>query len=591
MTESSNVASRLAELERSVALLAARLDAIDERSAKPVVSAAAPLPPSTAAPTVPPEEIHLPSLERLQGVPALAGRTFVVMGGAFLVRSLAESGTLSAGLGVTLGVVYALVWLVLADRAAARGQSLGGTFHALASALVVYPLLVEAPTRLGLLAPWPAALLLAFASAAGLAVAWRRDFRTVAWIQQIAALATATLLLFRTRSPLPFGGVLLALAVASLILAYRRGWRGQRWLVAIGVDVVVLLIGALKLGGRETTAWLDLRSVLLLQIGLVTIYLGAFVLRLLVQSRDVTPFAIVQTAAALLIGFEGALLVGEPSTRTTLAIAALATGAVLHGLLARRSEQRFGHGLAVGYFSTVATFLAAEGVRVLLPSNVAASIWLAAAVTLGAVALGGDRPILQVHAALLALAGGLVSGLVAASAAALARSAAGPWPELGTAPLVVLALSSTTAALLYRRVPRGGAAKLAARAARAARIVALSVTLLGLGGLAVRLAGGALANAPGPLANAGILAALRSAVLAAAAIALTATAVALRRSELVRLAWCVLALGGIKLALEDLRVAGAAHLVFSLALYGAALIVVPALARRLRREATPAAAP
>ncbi len=586
MTDPSNVVTRLAELEQTVTALAARLDAIEGRAAGAVMPAGKPL--AAAAAPAPVEQVHLPSLERLQGVPALAGRTFVVMGGAFLVRSLAESGTLSAGLGVALGVAYALVWLVLADRAAARGQALGGTFHALASALIVYPLLLEAPTRLGLLAPAPAAVLLAVASAAGLAVAWRRDFRTVAWIQQIAALATATLLLFRTRSPVPFGAVLLGLAVASLVLAYRRGWRGQRWLVAIGVDVVVLMIGVLKLTGRETTAWIDLRSVLVLQIGLVAIYLGAFVLRLLVQSRDVTPFAIVQTAAALVIGFEGALLVGAPATRTALAIAALLTGAVLHGLLARRSEQRFGHGLAVGYFSTVATFFAAEGVRVLLPAGIAASIWLAAAVTLGVLALGGERPILQVHAALLALAGAIVSGLLAASVAALARSAAGPWPELGAAPLAVLALAAATAALLYRRIPQGGAAEVAARASR---VAALSVALLGVGGLVVRLAGSALANAPGPGASAGILAALRSAVLAAAAIALTGTAVALRRHELVRLAWFVLALGGIKLALEDLRVAGAAHLVFSLALYGAALIVVPALARRLRRDAAPAAAP
>ncbi len=47
--------------------------------------------------------------------------------------------------------------------------------------------------------------------------------------------------------------------------------------------------------------------------------------------------------------------------------------------------------------------------------------------------------------------------------------------------------------------------------------------------------------------------------------------------------------GGIKLLVEDLRSAGAGHLVFSLALYGGALIAVPALLRRTRGAASGAA--
>jgi hypothetical protein len=109
----------------------------------------------------------------------------------------------------------------------------------------------------------------------------------------------------------------------------------------------------------------------------------------------------------------------------------------------------------------------------------------------------------------------------------------------------------------------------------------LAVALLGIGGLVIRVGAGA---------DPGALAALRSAVLAGAAIGLAGAALTLRRRELVGFAWGVLAAGGAKLAIEDLRVAGAAHLVFSLALYGGALIAVPALARRLRRDAARTAA-
>ncbi len=48
----------------------------------------------------------------------LVGRTFVVLGGAYLLRALTESGTLPVTVGVTLGFAYAAIWLVAADRTA-----------------------------------------------------------------------------------------------------------------------------------------------------------------------------------------------------------------------------------------------------------------------------------------------------------------------------------------------------------------------------------------------------------------------------------------------------------------------------------------
>jgi len=67
-----------------------------------------------------------------------------------------------------------------------------------------------------------------------------------------------------------------------------------------------------------------------------------------------------------------------------------------------------------------------------------------------------------------------------------------------------------------------------------------------------------------------------------AAVALAFAARAARRAELVRLAAAVLIAGGVKLLLEDLRRGNATDLLFSLALYGAALIAVPALVHPLR---------
>lgn len=571
---------RVRELEQTVARLSARLDALEGFPAPAATrheTAPAAAPAGVAA-----ADSLLPAEDRLAGLPALVGRTCLVLGGAFLVRALTEGGTLSNALGVGLGVLYALAWLFLADRAAAGGDHLSGAFHALASALIVYPLLFEAAARFSLLAPWPAAALLAGATALGLFVAWRRAFRTVAWITVLAALGDGVLLLFRTRAVAAFVCFLLTLAVGSLVLAYGRGWRGQRWVVAIALDAVVALLGALMLLERRPD-WISAGPVLLAQLGLVAIYLGAFVLRLLVQEREVTPFAITQTLVALLVGFEGALTIGQGALRTGIAVSALALGAVLHAVLARRTEREVGQEQAFAYFSTLATFLAAESTRVLLPGAIYPALWVAAAVMLAVLALGAARPVLQMHAALLAAAGALGSGLALASVAALAFKAASPWPSLSPTALAVLLLALATAALLVRAGKREEPSPLATFS----RITALVVASLGLLGALARGAGALLAAAPGDAASAGRLAVVRSAILALAALALAAWRSGGGKPELARLAWLVLAVGGLKLLAEDLRVGSAVHLVMSLACYGVALIVVPALLRRARSAARP----
>ena len=566
--QSGDLEERVQRLERTVAAFSARLESLEHGAVR------APAPRAEAAAAEAP--VLGGVAQHLQGVPALAGRSCLVLGGAFLVRSLTEAGTLSSGLGVALGVVYALAWLVLADRAAARGQHLSGAFHALSSALIVYPLFVEATIRFGLLTAVPAAVLLAAATALGLFVAWRRAFRTVAWITVVAAVVDGTILLFRTRAVLVFVVYLLTLGIASLVLAYGRGWRGQRWLVAIALDLVVLLLGALRLVGEAPPDWLSAWAVLVAQLGLASVYLGAFVLRLLVQAREVTPFAITQTILVLALGFEGALLVGGGPTRSGIAVAALLLGAVLHAVLARRSEQRFGHGVAVGYFSTLATFLAAESVRVLLPPTIYPALWVLAAVLLAGLALSGKRPILQVHAALLASGGAIASGLLLASFAALAFRAQTEWSGLSPVGLVVLALGLSTAVVIYRGASGEGTVAIATRT------LVLGVALVGVAGLVVSLAAASFALAPGPAADAARLAVVRSAVLAVAAVLVAGWRSAGAPSEIAGLAWAILVLGGVKLLLEDLRVGRAGTLVLSLALYGTALILVPALVRRGR---------
>jgi hypothetical protein len=73
---------------------------------------------------------------------------------------------------------------------------------------------------------------------------------------------------------------------------------------------------------------------------------------------------------------------------------------------------------------------------------------------------------------------------------------------------------------------------------------------------------------------------VRTAVLAAVALLLAGASHAKRGQELGWLLYPVLALGGVKLFAEDLRFSRPATLFLALALYGAALVAAPRLARR-----------
>ena len=81
--------------------------------------------------------------------------------------------------------------------------------------------------------------------------------------------------------------------------------------------------------------------------------------------------------------------------------------------------------------------------------------------------------------------------------------------------------------------------------------------------------------------EAGVLATVRTAVLACAAILLAVATRFERLAELGRLLYPVLALGGLKLVIEDFRYSHAGTLFVALALFGIALVAAPRLARRI----------
>src|SRR5207344_3452383 len=169
------------------------------------------------------------------------GRSCLVLGGAFLIRAMTDSGTLPRSIGAALGLAYALLWIAMADRAAKRGRESSGAFLGVTAVIIAYPLVVETSTRMAIFSPAGAALILAVLTAACVAVGYRRGLGVLAWAALAAAAASAFVLCVVTRAVEPFAAAFLAVGLGTAWLAYApRPWTGLRWPAAIAADLLVL---------------------------------------------------------------------------------------------------------------------------------------------------------------------------------------------------------------------------------------------------------------------------------------------------------------------------------------------------------------
>ena len=222
--------------------------------------------------------------------------------------------------GIALGLVYALGWLAMSDRAGAANRRTSAGFHGLVATIVAFPLIWESVTRFQLLTPNAAAFILAFVTALTLAVALRQRSQVLAWIAVLAALVTSLALVAATGVVLPFTTVTIALGVATLWIGYSADWVLLRWPAALVADLMVLALAARVSSGT----WADPPArVIALQLLLLTAHLASVATRTLVRGRDVNVFEVVQTAAALAVGFGGAVFVAQATGLGTAALAAM----------------------------------------------------------------------------------------------------------------------------------------------------------------------------------------------------------------------------------------------------------------------------
>jgi hypothetical protein len=575
----ARIESRLTELERAVRELDLRVGSAERRA-----PAGGELSPDVSAElSQAPGALALESPD-ITGPLGLAGRTVIIFAGAYLLRALVDSGSLPSAVGVAAGLAYGIAWLVWADRAAPRHEP-AGLLYGGAAVAIAYPLIWEATTRFHLLGPAASVAALVLVTSVALGVAWRRRLHLLAWAATVVSLGSAAALLVQTGAVAPYAVYLNALGIGALWLGYDRDWFGLRWPTALAADLAVLGVTSRVLSGQD----LDRpATALLVQFLLLASYVTMVAARTLVRGRNVIPFEIAQTPAALAVGLGGAVAVARHtgSGGIALGIAALAIGAGCYAVAFAFVDRRQGRGRNFYFYTSLALVLTLTGAAVLLPGEPLVITWSAIAVVSAWCAWRFSRAALTLHSAVYLLAGAVVSGLLVAADLAFVGSAHVAWPPMTIGAWVVLVAAATCVA-----IPRAAGGGDGMALWRVPRVSVALLLVAGLGAVMILFLAPLVSGTPGAGCDAGTLATLRTGIVALAAILL---ALCGRHERFVELRWLlypVLIVGGLKLLVEDLPHSRAATLFIALAVYGGALILAPRLARSAAARRGAEAAP
>jgi hypothetical protein len=511
---------------------------------------------------------------------SFAGRTLIVIGGAFLLRAVTEAGVIPPTVGPIVALVYAAWWMVHADRSAQAGRRSSAAFHGFTAIAISYPLIYEATARLQILSPLVGAAALVLMLVLGIVVAVRNDLPWLASFSTLAAVTTAMILMISTAEVQLFAIALLLVAVAVEALAFTDRWHRLRWLVAIPLDLMVLHLGNAAVAPESLPDGhppLQPEAVVAIAVALPLIYLAGIGARTLQSKRQITPFEIVQAGLALAIGLGSALRVityaGAGST--SIAVASLVLGVACSAIAFAFIERDEGAARNFYTYNTYALILVLAGTWLLLSGSGLALTWSVLAIV--AVAVGGrfERQSLKFHGVAYLIAAGFQIDLLAFAFEGLFVD-----PSMFGVPfspaLLAVAVASVCcyAILLATAVPTDFPQRDRWPEGLVAVIVAWSAA-----GIAGWLLAGWLMELVAPEISRPFVATARTGVLAGLAVALAWFG---RRWSLLELTWLVypvMTIGAGKLLWEDFPVGRPLTIFMALALYGGALLVTPRLVR------------
>ncbi|HUL74002.1 MAG TPA: hypothetical protein VLT86_12930 [Vicinamibacterales bacterium] len=549
----SQVEERVRRLEETVVAIGERLAALEFELRPGEARGPAP---ATAA-----EHAPSPATDAV-GLLSLVGRTFIVFGGAFLLRALTESGYLPTSAGVMAGLAYAAIWLVAADRA--NGAS--GVFHGLAALLIGLPLIGEATLRFQTLSSIASASVLAALSLAALTIAWHRHLAALAGLATLGLIVTAVPLALLSAEWWPFGAALVVVGAVVPWVGESQSWHWLAWPVALVADGLAGLI-VVRASADPPREPIGLTMAVL--TWLVVTYLGPVAVWFW-RGRSLRVFDMVQASLVGLTAVAGAATVLRAHDLPTGSIGLLSLGAgaiAWAGAWLARGRHRVSHGSFLFVFS-FGVALVISGSALLTSAPILAVGTAVGALLLAALAPRTHEAICTLDGGVALIVAGVASGLVAV-AGTLWLGAVSSWPSLGPSAWI-----ATVAAFVFLVMPRDPAGGRPSALWTIAEIFAATLLIVGAGSVLLRVVGQTLAGTP---ADPGVLATSRSVVLAGAAMLLPLAARLPRLAPLRWFVYPVLVAGGVKLLVDDFPHSRPATLFVALAAYGVALAVAPRL--------------
>jgi hypothetical protein len=483
----------------------------------------------------------------------IVGRALLGLAGAYLLRTLTESGTFPHKVGVVVGLVYAMSWLLWAARTPAA-ERLQTALHGLTAALVISPLIYEATAHFHAISTWTAGLLLFAFAVFGLTVSWRKELLIVATFATLAGLGTAGALIIATNDALPFTFVFLAIAAAVEVSACMNHWLSERWLTATAADMAVLLLTWLvtnEHGVPATYVPISYSAMLAAQVALLIIYLTSTIVRTLLRGFTMTWFETAQCAAAFVI------CVGSGRS-PALGVLCLVCSVACYLVAFRVLDGDGKHSRNFYTYSTFGILLVIAGSRILVSGMAASVSWSALAIAAMWAGKRFERVTLQVHGGVYLLLGLAGSGALVQAAGLLLGSWA--WSGAAAWPIWTGAIGAAVCCAI-------GAQSKTLRVGNAAILVWLTA------GVAAGLLTFGYHTIFGASASHAYCATLRTAVIAGAALLVA------RSGTWALLMYPLMLLGAWRLVMVDLHQERTAALFLSLLIYGAALMVLPRVLR------------
>ena len=511
------------------------------------------------------------AVETPAGVITVLGKAVLGIAGAYLLRAIAESGSVPKLPVLIVAIVYACLWMVWAVRAHASSRFASATY-AVTSAMILAPLLWESTVKFQALGSAFTGVVLVAYMLLTLALAARSDLELVPWVATVATVFTAVALLFATHDFVPLTTALLAIALASEVAACMGHRLTQRVLPALAADFAIWQLVDVMTSGRAVPEGYRLTSVGTLAamcFGLLAIYGGSIGVRGFVRREPITYFDIGQGVLAFGLATFGALQVTHWAIAPTLGVLSLALAAVCYwGALSRFLDKSYARNRRVS--ATWAAALLVAGSWLLLPARLQV-VFLCVAAVLAAFSYATTKQFsLGLHASVYLVAATAVSSLPGYAMSAMAGSVPAA-PDWGVWVVAVAAGMSYV-------VGAGQAEE------RITRRVLWVVPALLVGFAVAAFAVSAIVGLAGGSAGlvASKLSVVRTIVGCAVALALAFAGARWKRVELGWVAYAAVGFGTLKLLFEDLRFGNAASLVVSLLFYGGVLILLPRMMQRER---------